>query len=74
MRLTFQDIEEILFDGTDEQLAKLAEAAKDETISYVYYENTNAFEMVVGTSHAKMHEISEVPNCVYVFGPSHSFS
>lgn len=71
--LSFQDIEDILFEGTDEQIVGLAEAAKDVSISYAYHEDSNEFEMAVGTSKTKMHGLFEVPNCVSVLGPSHSF-
>ena len=69
MNMILADIEDVLFDGTPEQMNAMAS-----DVSYVYYPKTNSFELAVGKLHAKMHKLPYTPNCVEHFGNKHTFS
>ena len=68
---SFDDIEDILFDGSAEDLSALA--SNDDPVSYAYHAESDSFELAVGKRHAKSFGPYKVPNCVRFFGAEHTF-
>lgn len=69
MKLAFEDIEDILFDGSAEQMSALAE----HRVGYRYYPATGNFEISVGSTRSKGYGVAKQPNCVGLFGDAHTF-
>lgn len=67
----FNDIEDLLFDGSKDDIAKLSHAKIP--ISYIYYPNSKSFYLAVENQRAKMHGLDKPPNCVAFFGLEHTF-
>lgn len=72
MRRSIEDIEDILFDGSADDMHSLSSCGVP--VSYAYHRDSDSFEVAVGCQRAKMHGPCKVPNCVRIFGPEHTFS
>ena len=69
--MPFDDIEDVLFDGSEEDMRGLSGDGRP--ISYAYRPSSGSFELAVGNERAKMHGVADEPNCVRIFGPEHTF-
>ena len=69
MKRSLEDTEDILFDGSNEDIEALFER-EDERVSY----SLEGDDMVirVGNEVSRFHGVHYVPNCVSVFGLSYS--
>ena len=69
--MPFDDIEDVLFDGSEEDMRGLSGDGR--LIFYAYHPSSGSFELAVGNERAKMHGVADEPNCVRIFGPEHTF-
>lgn len=68
MEYTLENIEDILFDGTEEERERLPSS-----VSYVFNPKLNSFTISFANMHTIGHGIHVVPKCVSYYGNNHSF-
>lgn len=68
MRYEMEDIENILFDGDEEQMSSLPAG-----VSYDYSKAYDSFEVRYGKLVSKFHGLHQIPECVALYGPSYCF-
>lgn len=67
--MSFEEIEEILWDGTEDQIKELA----GHPIAYSYSPNSGAFSIYGENEMSRCHGAPYTPSCVKLFGNEYVF-
>jgi hypothetical protein len=71
--MTIDQIEDVLFDGTDQQIRDLAHIAEQKPLSYAFVPGIRRFELSYGSMTAVSNGVFGTPQCANVLGDTYSF-
>jgi hypothetical protein len=71
---TLDDAIDVLFDGDRDAMTGLICPYCLKPYSYIFSERADSMDVHCACEGASMYKIGEVPNCVKLFGKSHSFT